>query len=336
MTKKLGLALRLPFFALVISMFFSASFASDITYSSPEERLIVIGTGSSFGVYYQVGSALCRLINSYSEKTNLHCSVQSTTGSIENIDLILNNTIDIGFSQGDWLYHAVNSSSFFRYNNPKDSLRKIVNLYDEVAVILVRDDSDIKSLDDIKNKRFGVGTVGSGTNKTFSEILRFKNWETKDFLHLSESDTMDNLNSLCTNQIDAMISIYGSPNQSFVNILESCNLRIIPIMDDGIKKMIDFMPYYKSLLVTNSGFPQDLILTENGDYTLGITSVLFTEKNLDPEIVSFVSQIITDNISSLRDITLSMKNVSLDEMFASDELVPMHSGVKPFISSYKK
>ncbi|WP_284730710.1 TAXI family TRAP transporter solute-binding subunit, partial [Aeromonas dhakensis] len=46
---------------------------------------LTIGTGPLNGVYYPTGGAICRLLNEESGSHGLHCSVQSTSGSLANL-----------------------------------------------------------------------------------------------------------------------------------------------------------------------------------------------------------------------------------------------------------
>ena len=48
-------------------------------------QALTIGTGPLNGVYYPTGGAICRLLNEETASHGLHCSVQSTSGSLANL-----------------------------------------------------------------------------------------------------------------------------------------------------------------------------------------------------------------------------------------------------------
>ncbi len=50
------------------------------------QEFITIGTGSVTGVYYPTGGAICKLVNKDRKQHNVRCSVESTGGSIYNVN----------------------------------------------------------------------------------------------------------------------------------------------------------------------------------------------------------------------------------------------------------
>ena len=79
-----------------------------------KKRFISIGTGGVTGVYYPTGTAICRLVNKGRKKHGVRCSVESTDGSVYNINSIRAGELDMGVAQSDWQFHAYNGSSKFK------------------------------------------------------------------------------------------------------------------------------------------------------------------------------------------------------------------------------
>ena len=67
-----------------------------------------IGTGAITGVYYPAGGAICRLLNRGRNEHGIRCSVESTGGSVSNLNAIRNSGIEFGIAQSDWQYNAYN------------------------------------------------------------------------------------------------------------------------------------------------------------------------------------------------------------------------------------
>ncbi len=55
---------------------------------SAKDTFVTIGTGGVTGVYYPTGGAICRLVNKSRADHGIRCSVESTGGSIYNINTI--------------------------------------------------------------------------------------------------------------------------------------------------------------------------------------------------------------------------------------------------------
>lgn len=86
--------------------------------ASAEETFVTIGTGGVTGVYYPTGGAICRLVNKSREDHGIRCSVESTGGSIYNINTIRAGELDLGIAQSDWQYHAYKGTSKFKESGP--------------------------------------------------------------------------------------------------------------------------------------------------------------------------------------------------------------------------
>ncbi|MEE8501995.1 MAG: TAXI family TRAP transporter solute-binding subunit, partial [Kiloniellales bacterium] len=89
-------------FALVA---LALGFAAGLTTAAPTasaDEFITIGTGGITGVYYPTGGAICRLVNKGRKDHGVRCSVESTGGSVYNLNTIRAGELDMGVVQSDW------------------------------------------------------------------------------------------------------------------------------------------------------------------------------------------------------------------------------------------
>ena len=70
------------------------------------QEFISIGTGGVTGVYYPTGGAICRLVNKSRKEHGIRCAVESTGGSVYNINTIKAGELEFGVAQSDWQHHA--------------------------------------------------------------------------------------------------------------------------------------------------------------------------------------------------------------------------------------
>ena len=95
------------------------------SYSASADTFVTIGTGGVTGVYYPTGGAICRLVNKARKEHGVRCSVESTGGSIYNINTIRAGELDLGIAQSDWQHHAYNGTSKFTDAGAYKDLRAV-------------------------------------------------------------------------------------------------------------------------------------------------------------------------------------------------------------------
>ena len=187
---------------LVISAIAAAGVALGGAASAQE--FISIGTGGVTGVYYPTGGAICRLVNKSRKEHGIRCAVESTGGSVYNINTIKAGELEFGVAQSDWQYHAYNGTSTFA-DNPFPEIRAVMSVHPEPFTLVVRADSGIESFEDLKGKRVNVGNPGSGQRATMEVVMDAFGLEMGDFALATEYKGSEMATQLCDGNIDAMI-----------------------------------------------------------------------------------------------------------------------------------
>jgi TRAP transporter TAXI family solute receptor len=105
------------------------------------------------------------MMNKNKKQTGIRCSVESTGGSVYNVNTIHAGELDFGIAQSDTAYQAYHGEGKFK-NKPIKELRSVMAIYPELLALVVRKDAGIKTLPDIKGKRINIDVPGSGTRMT--------------------------------------------------------------------------------------------------------------------------------------------------------------------------
>jgi len=226
----------------------SIVFFSDYSFAA-KRRFMTIGTGGITGVYYPSGGAICRLVNRGRKTHGIRCSVESTGGSIYNVNAIRNNELDIGFAQSDWVHHAVNGTSVFKRIGKFENLRTIFVLHSEAFTVVARKDANIKEFGDLEGKRVSIGNPGSGQRATMQALMEAKGWTKKTFKLAAALKASEQSQALCDNKIDAMVYSVGHPNGSIQEASSTCETTIVRADDSQIEALINSTPYYEHTII---------------------------------------------------------------------------------------
>jgi hypothetical protein len=71
-------------------------------------KFVTIGTGGVTGVYYPTGGAIGRIVNKKKDKYGIRVTVESTGGSVFNVNAVMAGDLEFGIVQSDRQYQAIN------------------------------------------------------------------------------------------------------------------------------------------------------------------------------------------------------------------------------------
>jgi len=118
--------------------------------AAPREDSVVIGTGPEGGVYAVVGGGLSEVINKHLD--GVRASTQSTAASLENTRLVRDGEVDIALSDSLVYSQGLNNEGAFEDDPPMAGVTFLGGWYPAIGHHLVRVDSDIQSLGDMKGR----------------------------------------------------------------------------------------------------------------------------------------------------------------------------------------
>ena len=298
-----------------------AAFAMGALNAQAEEKFITIGTGGQTGVYYVVGQSICQLVNRDTAKTQVKCNAPSTGASVANLNAIADKQMDMGIAQSDWQYHAYNGSSSFE-GKKNDKIRAVFSLHPEPFTVMARDDSGIKTFDDLKGKRVNVGDPGSGTRATMNVILKEKGWSDKDFKVASELKPSEMASVMCDNNLDAITYNVGHPNGALKEAAASCNAHLVPVTGEAIDKLVTDHSYYAKATIPGGLYKG----TDNPVETFGVYATLVTSSDVEEDKVYAVVKAVFGNFDRFKRLHPAFANLKEEEMIKNALSAPLHDG----------
>lgn len=298
-----------------------ATLAASAFSAQAEEKFITIGTGGQTGVYYVVGQSICQLVNRDTAKTQVKCNAPSTGGSVANLNAISDKQMDMGIAQSDWQFHAYNGSSSFE-GKKNDKLRAIFSIHPEPFTVMARDDSGVKSFDDLKGKRVNVGDPGSGTRATMNVILAAKGWTDKEFKVASELKPSEMASVMCDNNLDAITYNVGHPNGALKEAAASCDAHLVPVTGEAIDKLVADHAYYAKATIPGGLYKG----SDNPVESFGVYATLVTSADVDNDKVYAVVKAVFDNFDRFKRLHPAFENLKQEEMIKSALSAPLHDG----------
>jgi uncharacterized protein len=285
-------------------------------------EFVTIGTGGVTGVYYPTGGSICRLVNKDKKEHGVRCSVESTGGSVYNINTIKAGELDMGVAQSDWQYHAYNGTSKFEKQGAFKDLRAIFSVHGEPFTVLARADSGIKTFNDLKGKRVNIGNPGSGQRGTIETIMKEKGWTKKDFKLASELKASEQAKALCDNKIDAMVYVVGHPSGAIKEATTTCESKLVTVQDSTIDKLVKENDYYKYTTVPGGMYKGN----DKDTITFGVAATFVTSAKVSEKVIYTVVKSVFENFDAFKKLHPAFANLTKQDMISNGNSAPLHKG----------
>ncbi|MFP4044135.1 MAG: TAXI family TRAP transporter solute-binding subunit [Rhodosalinus sp.] len=293
-----------------------------------QDDFITIGTGGVTGVYYPTGGAICRLVNRDRQEHGIRCSVESTGGSIYNINTIRAGELEFGVAQSDWQYHAYNGSSRFEEEGAFEELRAVFSVHPEPFTVVARADAGIETFDDLKGKRVNVGNPGSGQRGTMEVIMEAMGWTMDDFELATELRAAEQSAALCDNQIDAMVYTVGHPAGSIQEATTSCDSVLVTVDNDTIRELVEERPYYRMATI-----PGGMYRGNDEDVTtFGVGATFVSSADVSEDAVYTVVKAVFENFDDFKELHPAFAVLEKEEMVSDGLSAPLHAGAEEYYS----
>jgi TRAP transporter TAXI family solute receptor len=287
-----------------------------------QQKFLTIGTGGVTGVYYAAGGAICRLVNKDRAKHNFRCSVESTGGSVFNINTIKAGELDLGVAQSDVQYNAAKGQGQFKDAGAYGELRAVMSLHPEPFTVLARKEANIRSFADFKGKKFNVGNPGSGTRASMEELLAAMNWKMTDFALASELKADEHGPALCDGKIDGFYYGVGHPSANIQDPTTSCGAKLVSLTGPAVDKLVAEKPYYGYASIPAGLYPGNPQETK----TYGVLATLVSSSKVPADTVYVVVKAVFDNFEEFKKLHPALANLKPEDMVKNGLSAPLHEG----------
>ena len=294
--------------------------------AAAQAKFATIGTGGVTGVYYAAGGAICRLVNKDRAKHGVRCSVESTGGSVFNVNTIKAGELDFGFAQSDVQYNAYKGQGQFKDAGAWGDIRAVFSVHPEPFTVVARKEAGIKTFADFKGKRFNVGNPGSGTRASMEELLATMDWKLSDFALASELKADEHGPALCDGKIDGFFYGVGHPSANIQDPTTSCGAQLVPLTGAAVDKLVAERPYYAKVTIPAGLYPNNPQATE----TYGVLATVVSSAKVPADTVYVVVKAVFDNFEEFKKLHPALANLKPENMIKDGLSAPLHEGALRF------
>lgn len=283
-----------------------------------DANIVTIATGGASGPYNIIGSTLA---DTYSSEFGVNSRTQTTGASVENVNLIKEDKIEMAFTMSDVVSQAVEGTEGF--TEPTDKISQIAALYPNYVQIVTTADSGIETFEDLRGKRIAVGDQNSGVEVNARMLLE-GHGITYDDINVDYLGYAEAADGLRAGQLDAAFLTSGMPNASLLELSETLDIRMVSIDPADVEEIAQDQPYFLAMDI-----PAGTYGNEEDIPTAAIMNALVVHSDMSEDDVYELTRSFFENLDSLENSHQAASDISLEE--AQEGLVaPLHPGAKRY------
>lgn len=305
--------------------------------SAQDARFFRIGAAATSGTFFEIGGVIAAAISKpagsppceYSGSCGvpgLVAVTQATQGSVENLRMIAAGQIESGIAQSDIVSWGYAGTGIFAADGPFKNLRAIASLFPENLQLVVRADSPIRTLSDLKGKHISLGQVGSGTLADARIVLAAAGLTETDMSaeYLRPGAAAANIKD---GTLDGFFLIGGVPVPAIRELATATPIRLIPVDDEVLATMKESSSSYRRSVIPAGTYPG--ITTETP--SIGFNALWIAAADLSEDLIYGITKALWNDATQrlLEPHNPIGKQVRLKD--ALDGLsVPLHPGARRF------
>ncbi|HUG63090.1 MAG TPA: TAXI family TRAP transporter solute-binding subunit, partial [Methylomirabilota bacterium] len=256
----------------------------------------------------------------------IRCSVESTGGSVFNVNAIKGGDLEFGVVQSDVQFNAMEGLANFAEGGKHEQLRSVFSLHAEPLTVVARADANVSAFDDLKGKRVNIGNPGSGQRALMDILIAEKGWTNADFALAAELAPAEQSSALCDNNIDAFTYTVGHPAGAIQETTTTCDSVILPVEGEVVDKLVEENPYYFKATI-----PGGMYRGNDSDVqTFGVGATVVTSGDVSEDVVYTFVKSVFDNFEDFKALHPALANLTPEQMVGQGNSAPMHPGAEKY------
>ena len=308
-------AVRVPsLLALLAPLLLTAACDQVQSAGNGDPVVIRISTGSPTGNFRPFSEALAR---SYA-KLMPDVRIQSieTPGSVHNIEALQDGTVDIGLAQAGIAYLAYNGQ-LRELTRSLRHIRGVAVLNASDVHLMVSPTSNIRSIEELRGRRIGIGPKGGALSLTSQMVLRgyFSQGEVEEI----STTVQKTMAMLLDGSLDAAFTFASVPNDEAKTLTQG-GARLLQLRGPAVDRLRTTSPFFRSSIIRSGSYPGQ---TEP-IHTLSVDVVLLAREGLDDAVVRRLTESLFRMLPQLSAELPFLKGMVPERAPATP--VPLHPG----------
>lgn len=294
--------------------------------AATKATFITIGTGGITGVYYPTGGAIAKIVNKKREEYGIRCTVESTGGSVFNVNAIMAGDLDFGVVQSDRQYQAINGMAEWSEKGKQEDLRAVFSIHPESITLVAAVDAGINDISDLKGKRINIGNPGSGQRQNSIDALEAVGIDYEKDLTAEGIKAAEAPGLLQDGRIDAFFYTVGHPSGAIKEATAGKRkVRFASIT--GIDTLLAKYPYYAKASIPISLYPG--AENESDVETFGVKATFVTSAKVPDNIVYAVTKEVFENFDDFKKLHPAYQVLTKEGMLEGLS-APIHPGAMKY------
>ena len=283
-----------------------------------------IATGGTGGVYYPYGGGLAKVISE--AIPGVEATAEVTAASVDNLKFLRERKADLAFTLADTLADAVAARGAFE--GTPVAARALAVLYSNYTHLVTREESGIRSLEDLRGRVVSTGAPGSGTEIISLRVLAAAGLDPDRDVTRHRLGASESAGALKDGKVDAFFWSGGVPSPAVQDLSHTSGVRMRLVPNEAALPALRRRfgeDLYFPLTIPASAYP-----AQDADVrVVGVNNVLVVHEAMSDDLAYAITRAIFEKQAELAAIHPEAAKLTIDTAVTRSP-APFHPGAVRF------
>jgi len=294
----------------ILALFVLAALALALALREGHAQRVTIAAGPAEGEAYAIATAFAEVVERHHPE--LSVEVVETAGSHVNTRLLEEGRVELATVQAD-----------VRMGRAE---RLVALLYPDLFQLIVREDSGIRHVADLRGKRVALPPQGGGQYESFWFLAEHYELGADDVRAVPMSAASSSY-ALINGAVDAVFRVRAAGNPAILELIESVPTRIVPIAQAAALQLRQ--PALEPGIIPTGSYRGYPPIPESDMPTVAVQRLLVASRDLDARVVHTLTRVLFERRSELMNLTSLAGFISAPSL-GGGTYVLVHPGAQRF------